>query len=77
MLPTWLAVATMVNAPAAQIAIVMPDVSHAGRDVYVTHSVAQGIGYVTAPQHNFARRCSVMIRNLIASWPPKESQQQT
>jgi hypothetical protein len=70
----------MVNAPAAQIAIVMPDVSHAGRDVHVTHAVAQVIvqviAYVTAPQHNFARRCSVMIRNLIASWP-KESQQQT
>ena len=65
MLPTWLAVATMVNAPAAQIAIVMPDVCHAGRDIHVTHVDA----YVTAPQHKFARRCSVMIRNLIvADW---------
>jgi hypothetical protein len=49
----------------------MPDVSHAGRDVHVTHAVAQVIAqviaYVTAPQHNFARRCSVMIRNLLAA----------
>jgi hypothetical protein len=45
----------------------MPDVSHAGRDNHVTHAVAHVIAYVTAPQHNFARRCSVMIRNLLAA----------
>jgi hypothetical protein len=35
--------------------------------MHVTQVIAQVIVYVTAPQHNFARRCSVMIRNLIAS----------
>jgi hypothetical protein len=39
MLPTWLAVATMENAPATQIAMVMPQLCHEGRDMHVTGAV--------------------------------------
>src|SRR5258708_7345973 len=48
MLPTWLAVATIVNAPAAQIAIVMPQLCHEGRDTHVTGGPVD----VMAAQHH-------------------------
>jgi hypothetical protein len=62
MLPICVMLAATQYAPTAQIAIVMPLLSHVGRDIDVTSAV----GAVTPAQHDAARRSGVMIRNGIA-----------
>jgi hypothetical protein len=59
--PICVMLAATQYAPTAQIAIVIPLLSHVGRDIDVTSAVDA----VTPAQHDTARRSGVMIRNKI------------